>query len=283
MAHHHAHDGTHGHAGTFDGLDDETAAFARHWDEVLDRVAGRAGDASTVVDLGTGTGVAAIGLARRLPAAEVLAVDAQDTWFGALRERAGHAGVGDRVRAVVADIDDGIPVPAGSADLVFASNCLHHLADASAAVRRIRAATADHGLLCVVEVARPMRVLADDDPAAEAERRADEALGIRLREAMPLHGGPWAQVVGENGWEVVDVHEFVTTADPTSDDAAARHVLRHLGRLAAASAGRLTAADAAALADAVDRARRATHAVSWGVDGSRIAVLARPARTADTR
>ncbi|MBE7160716.1 MAG: class I SAM-dependent methyltransferase [Williamsia herbipolensis] len=280
MPHEHGH---HGHTGAFDGLDDETAAFARHWDEVLDRVADSAGEPSTAIDLGTGTGVAAIGLARRLPATRVLAVDAQDTWFGALRKRAERAGVGDRVRTVVADIDDGIPLPAGSAGLVFASNCLHHVGDAGAVLRRTRDVATDDALLCVVEVARPMRVLADDDPAAPAERRAAEALGTRLREVMPLHSGPWAHMVGENRWEVVDVHEFVTAADPTSDDAAERHALRHLGRLAAASADRLTAADAASLADAVERARRAVRAVSWHVDGSRIAVLARPARTADTR
>ena len=106
---------------------------------------------------------------------------------------------------------------------------------------------------------------------------------MRLRAAMPLHGGPWAQVVGDNGWQVVEEREFATTADPTSNVAAARHAVRYLERVAAASTDRVTPADTASLLDAVERARRATRAVSWHVDGSRIAVLARPARTADTR
>lgn len=278
MPHEHGH---HGHTGAFDGLDDETAAFARHWDELLDWVIAAAGTPPSVVDLGAGNGVAALGLARRLPTARITAIDAQDTWFDVLAGRASQAGVAERVRAVVADIEDEIPV--SSADLVFASNCLHHVADAGAVLRRLRDTAADDALLCVVEAARPLQVLADDDPAAAAERRAVAALGVRLRESMPLHGGPWAQVVGDNGWQVVAEREFVTTADPTADDAAARHALRYLQRVAAASTDRVTPADTTALVDAVERARRATRAVSWHVDGSRIAVLARPAHTADTR
>lgn len=278
MPHEHGH---HGHTGAFDGLDDETAAFARHWDELLDWVIAAAGTPSSVVDLGAGNGVAALGLARRLPTARITAIDAQDTWFDVLADRAGHSGVAERVRAVVADIEDEIPV--SSADLVFASNCLHHVADAGAVLGRIREVVTDDAVLCVVEAARPQRVLADDDPAAAAEGRAGEALGMRLREAMPLHGGPWARVVGENGWDVVGSREFATTADPATDDSAARHALRHLERVVAASTDRVTPDDAAALADALERARRTMRAVSWHVDGSRIAVLARPARTADTR
>ena len=271
----------HCHSGAFDGLDDETAAFARHWDEVLDWVVENAGAPSTVVDLGAGNGIAAIGLARRLPTAQITAIDAQDTWFATLAEGAEQAAVAERVRAVVADVEDHIPV--SSVDLVFASNCLHHVADAGAVLRRLRDAAAHDAVLCVVEAARPLQVLADDDPAAAAERRAADVLGTRLRESMPLQGGPWAQVVGDNGWRVLEVREFMTTADPTLDAAAGRHAVRCLERVAAASADRVTRTDTEALADAVERARHATRAVSWRIVGSRIAVLARPARTADTR
>ncbi len=278
MPHEH---GQHGHTGAFDGLDDETAAFARHWGELLDWVVDTAGAPSNVVDLGAGNGVASLGLARRLPSAKVTAIDARDLWFPVLAERAEQAGVSERVRAVAADIDDHIPV--SSADLVFASNCLHHVADAGAVLRRLRDAAADDALLCVVEVARPLQLLADDDPAAGAERRAADALGMRLRESMPMHGGPWVQVVGDNGWQIVEEREFVTTADPTTDEPAARHALRYLERVVAASIDRVTRTDTEGLADALERARHATRAVSWHLDGSRIAVLARPARTADTR
>lgn len=278
MAHDHAHQG---HATVYDGLDEETAAFGRHWDELLDWLVATVGTPSSVLDLGAGNGVAALGLARRLPTAAITAIDAQDTWFPVLTDRAEASGVAGRVRTVVADIDDAIPV--ASVDLVFASNCLHHVADAGAVLRGLRDAAAEDALLCVVEAARPLRVLADDDPAAAAERRAAGALGVRLRESMPLHGGPWAQVVGDAGWRVVEEREFVTTADPISDDAAARHALRYLERVTAASTDRVTRADTEALVDAVERARRATRAVSWHLDGSRIAVLARPTHTADTR
>ncbi|WP_299575783.1 trans-aconitate 2-methyltransferase [uncultured Williamsia sp.] len=278
MAHEHGH---HGHARTFDGLDDETAAFARHWDDLLDWVVEQAGAPSFVVDLGAGNGVASLGLARRLPTAQITAIDAQDTWFSVLAERAERAGVAALVHTVVADIDHEVPM--SSADVVFASNCLHHVADAGAVLRRLGDASDGDAMLCVVEVALPLLVLADDDPAAAAERRAADALGMRLRESMPLHGGPWAQVIGDNGWQVVEEREFVTTADPASDAAAARHALRHLDRLAAASTDRVTRVDSESLLDAVDRARRATRAVSWDLRGSRTAVLARPARTADTR
>jgi SAM-dependent methyltransferase len=283
MVHEHARQGHSHHAAVFDHLDDETVAFARHRDDVLDRIAAHAGDPSSVLDLGAGNGVAAIGLARRFPSAQVTAIDAQDTWFGHLRERAEHAAIAGRLQTVLADIDTDIPVPRGSADLVVASNCLHHVADAGAVLRRIRDIAADGALLCVVESARPLRILADDDPAAPAEARIGDVLGARLRAAMPLRGARWAEVVAGSGWTVIEGREVATTADPVTDPAAARHALRHLGRLAAAAVDHGTEADADLLADAVERAKRDPRTVSWGVDGSRIVVLARPAHTADTR
>ncbi|MGZ8179067.1 class I SAM-dependent methyltransferase [Williamsia sp. SKLECPSW1] len=283
MAHHHGHASAHGHAASFGDLDVETAAFTRHWDELLDWVAHAGTDAASVVDLGAGNGVATIGLAQRLSRARLTAVDAQDTWFPTIDERAAAAGVADRVRTVAADLDDGLPLDELSAGLLFASNSLHHVRDAASVLRGLRDVATEDGVLCVVEVARPVRVLADDDPAAGAESHAGEVLGRRLREAMPLHGSRWARVVAENGWQVTDEREFVTTARPSSDESAGRYAIRHLERLVGAVADRASAADVALLDDALARARRDPATVSWDVDGSRIAVLARPARTADTR
>ncbi|MFD0926695.1 class I SAM-dependent methyltransferase [Williamsia deligens] len=276
--HHHGPPGDHAYA----GLPAETLALAGHWDELLDWVAARAPRARAVVDLGAGTGIAAVGLARRLPAAQVTAVDASDAYDEALMRDADRLGVASRVRTVVADLDGDLQLDTAP-DLLFASNCLHHVADPGRVLRGLAGAVTDDGLMCVVEVARPMRFLTADSPAGAAERRAWDLVDTRLRAAMPTHGGDWPRIVADSGWEVVDAHEFTTRVDPGTGGPAVTWATDHLRRVLAATREHLAPDDVALLDDVVDRAGRDPAGVGWDVDGSRIAVLARPARTADTR
>lgn len=88
--------------------------------EVLDREDPVAQDA---VDLGCGTGVLAVSLARRLPAAHVTATDESAAAVASARATALANGVGDRVTVVRDDAAQGLP--AASADLVVLNPPFH--------------------------------------------------------------------------------------------------------------------------------------------------------------
>src|SRR5260370_6229857 len=81
-----------------------------------------------IVDLGSGTGAAAIALAQRFADAEVLAVDASAEMLSRVQAKALDLGLAGRGGTLQADLDG--PWPAiGPADVVWASMSLHHLAD----------------------------------------------------------------------------------------------------------------------------------------------------------
>ncbi len=88
--------------------------------EVLDREDPVAQDA---VDLGCGTGVLAVAVARRLPGAQVIATDESAAAVSSARATALANGVGDRV-TVVRD-DAAQDLPAASADLVVLNPPFH--------------------------------------------------------------------------------------------------------------------------------------------------------------
>ena len=57
-----------------------------------------------IVDIGTGSGILAVTLARYLPAAQVTAVDISAKALGVVRQNAGELGVGDRIKLVESDL-----------------------------------------------------------------------------------------------------------------------------------------------------------------------------------
>lgn len=173
MAHEHgSHDRHHVHL-------DETAwaALAAHAElegevlldfvtDAIDRVLELRGPAEVirVLDVGSGPGVAACELARRFPAAEVVAIDASPAMLERAARRVVAHGLGDRVRTQVAELPDGLAgVGVGPADLVWASMSLHHVGDEVAALRAIAAVLADGGVVAINEHADdPVRFLPAD-------------------------------------------------------------------------------------------------------------------------
>ncbi|MGD9987261.1 class I SAM-dependent methyltransferase [Pseudonocardia sp.] len=93
----------------------------------------------SVAEFGCGVGWAAISIARGYPAATVDAFDADPASIDAARRNAAEAGVGDRVRFVVADVTD--PALTGDHAGVLAFEMIHDLADPVAALRSARRLT----------------------------------------------------------------------------------------------------------------------------------------------
>src|ERR1700735_5313396 len=112
---HHDHHG-HRHSGAAeddytDLLDLDAEVLSDHWSAALDWVQSvAAGTPRTrLLDLGAGTGTGAIGLARRFPEAEVVALDVSPVSLAkiAAKAAAAAAGLAARVHPVEADLDAG--------------------------------------------------------------------------------------------------------------------------------------------------------------------------------
>jgi SAM-dependent methyltransferase len=105
-----------------------------------------------VADIGCGAASMAFALAEALPAARVVAVDAEPAMLELVRERA--TAYGAEVRAVQASVDDPDALAAAvgePADLLWAGHVLHHAADPQAALGNLARLLAPGGQLAIGE------------------------------------------------------------------------------------------------------------------------------------
>jgi len=207
-----------------DLLELDGAVLHDYWSAALDwvRDAAAAAGAARLLDLGAGTGTGAIGLARRFPDAEVIAVDVEPGSLALLRDKAGRLGL-DRVRAVEANLDEGWP-DLGVLDLTWASMSLHHLADPGRVLGDVLAATRPGGLIAVAEFAKQLRFLPDDLGFGRRgfEERVASVRAAAHAEAMPTLGSEWAPRLAAAGWEIAAEHEFVIDLRPPAGSHSAR-------------------------------------------------------------
>jgi SAM-dependent methyltransferase len=126
----------------------------------------------TVLEPGPGMGFFTLELARRVgPRGRVVAVDLQPRMLSALRRRAAHAGVADRVEVRQARPDSlGIADLAGKVDLVVAFALVHELSDAGRFFSEVRASLAPGGTVLVAEPSGHVKAPEFEESLAAAER-----------------------------------------------------------------------------------------------------------------
>ncbi len=129
--------------------DQAAERYRDHWGPViaatglrlLDRIAPLidVAPAATLLDVGTGTGLLAVGALGRWPALHAVGVDPSSGMLTLARDRADAAGgtVADRLRLVVGEAQ-AIPLPHASCDLAVSSFVLQLVPDRAAALREIR-------------------------------------------------------------------------------------------------------------------------------------------------
>ena len=231
-----------------------------------------------VVDLGAGTGTGAVGLALRLPRAEVVAVDVSADSLARVATKAQAAGVADRVRTLVADLDDGWPDLA-PIDVTWASMSLHHLADPVRSLAQLRRMTRPGGLLAVSEFDEPLRFLPEDLGVGRPglESRTLEALSTVHAGALPNIGASWAAMLDEARWTVVDQHDVVIDERTPRHPLAGRYARAWFARLAGGLDGRLDVDDERTLEVLLDDGPQGLlHRSDLHLHGIRTLTLARP-------
>jgi ArsR family transcriptional regulator len=132
-------------AGHWDRLRDEALGPPAHLDRLLEILGERA---STVVDLGTGTGVLLEKLADR--AGRLIGIDSSPEMLEIARRRAREANIANaqlRLGAL-----EHLPLGNGEADVMIANLVLHHVADVSEVLGEIQRGLAPGGRLLVVEL-----------------------------------------------------------------------------------------------------------------------------------
>jgi SAM-dependent methyltransferase len=254
--------GAHGHAPDGHSADDfaslldlDAEVLHAYWSAALDYVRAAAADTGggRLLDLGAGTGTGAMGLARRFPTAEVVALDLSAASLDRLRTTAAEAGIASRVIPLEADIDAGWPA-IGTLDVTWASMSLHHFANPDQVMRDVLASTRPGGLLAVAEFAEPIRFLPDDlgfgRPGFEA--RIGDIIGAARTEEMPTLGTAWAPRVAAAGWTVVDERNFTIDLDPPRHPKAAAYAVAWFDRLAHGMTDRLESDDQTTLEQLLD-------------------------------
>lgn len=115
---------------------------------------------AVVADVGPGAGTMTVRLAERVgPGGRVYAVDNDEAMLALVRARAEEAGLGDRVRTVTHDLDDG-PVPLPElVSFVWSGACVHHALSWRDAVAGLAGLLEPGGALALGEGGLPMRCL----------------------------------------------------------------------------------------------------------------------------
>jgi SAM-dependent methyltransferase len=118
------------------------------WIPALDGVEAKLRAGALVADVGCGHGASTVLMAEAYPASRFVGFDYHEASVATARARAEEAGVGDRVRFVVAPAAG---YPGDGFDLVTMFDCLHDMGDPVAAAAHVRRTLAPDGTWMVVE------------------------------------------------------------------------------------------------------------------------------------
>lgn len=123
--------------------------LVQEWVPAVSGLQSRLQEGARVADVGTGTGVAPITLARAFPKVTVTGFDIHPPNIDRASRVARDSGVADRVRFEVAD---GVKEVPGTYDVITMFAVVHDTADPSALLRNARAALDEGGILVIDEI-----------------------------------------------------------------------------------------------------------------------------------
>lgn len=163
------------------------ARFISKWLPAMPQVVERLKAGGRAIDIGCGTGVIPVLLARAFPEARVAGLDFDARSIEIARENARDAGLASRIEFMHGSAATFDP-PAGGYDFISTFDCIHDMGDPAAVLRRIRSALAPGGSYLMVEPRAADRV---HDNAANPFARF--LYGISCMHCVPVslaQGGP---------------------------------------------------------------------------------------------
>lgn len=218
-----------------------------------------------VLDVGAGTGSATFRLADRYPDAEVVALDASPSMTQRISARALQADLA-RVVAVNSSLLATRLEP-GSVDLAWASSVFHEFDDPTQELAALSRLIRGGGVLAVLEMDVPPRVL-----PAEHER-----IESRLRDLTDADATPadWTGLISAAGFEVISKDTLSSDQVLAADGPGGEYARAELRRLAHHATGGLHAAERTQLEQIVDPAAGPDHLPQVHIRGTRTLWVAR--------
>ena len=235
--------------------------------EALDAVASviPAQAVRSVLDVGAGTGAATFELASRYPEAEVIALDASSAMTRRIAARVVQVG-NRRVRTVTRPLlASGLD--RDSVDLAWASSVFHEFDDPSRELAVLSGMIRPGGLLAIMEMDAPPRVLPDDYHELESRLR-------RLAHA-DLDPPEWTGQIEAAGFDLLAKRTLASDQKLPADGPGGAYARAELRRLARHAAASLDADENAALSLLLDDHPASTALPSFHIRGSRSLWLAR--------
>jgi SAM-dependent methyltransferase len=191
-----------------------------------------------VLDIGSGPGVTTCLLAQSFPDAHVVAVDGTPALLDRARSRAAGRGLAGQIGTHTTELPEGLDSLEG-ADLVWASQVVHHLGDQRAAVRRLRRLVRPGGLLALAEGGLTSRFLPRDigigRPGIQARLdAAAEEWFTAMRAALPGTRDTvedWPGLLADAGLAPSGSRTFLLDLPAPLDPAVREHVIADVVRL----------------------------------------------------
>ncbi|MEU3895007.1 class I SAM-dependent methyltransferase [Streptomyces sp. NPDC045251] len=274
---HHRHDTVHGHGHDHDHTDMDWAEMAPLLEaqaelytplyrKAMAWLAREVAEPGLVVDVGSGPGVVSCLFADTFPGARVLAVDGAGPLLERAHDRAARLGAADRFGTLTGELPGVLGELDYPADLMWASQSLHHLGDQRAAVAALAGHLAPGGTLAVLEGGLPARFLPRDigigRPGLQARMHAVEEDAFAEMRANTPGSVPetedWPAMLTAAGLKHTGTRSFLLDLPAPLSDEARAYVTTSLSRLRDRLGDGLDATDRATLDRLLDPADEAS-------------------------
>ncbi|MDN3244833.1 class I SAM-dependent methyltransferase [Streptomyces mutabilis] len=269
-SHEHEHKHGHGHADMDWAemaplLEAQAELYTPLYRQAMTWLAREVTDPGLVVDVGSGPGVVSCLFADAFPGARVVAVDGAAPLLERARDRAARQGAADRFGTLAGDLPGVLDELDYPADLMWASQSLHHLGDQRAAVAALAGHLAPGGTLAVLEGGLPARFLPRDigigRPGLQARMHAvEEDAFAEMRANTPgsvAETEDWPAMLTAAGLKHTGTRSFLLDLPAPLTDEARAYVTTSLSRLRDRIGDGLDATDRATLDRLLDPADEA--------------------------
>ncbi|MGW0711672.1 class I SAM-dependent methyltransferase [Streptomyces sp. NPDC002643] len=246
--HHHGHqqDGHHhGHVDTdidwaemAGHLEEQAQLFTPMYRSAASWLAQHQPDPGLIADLGSGPGVVSCLLADQFPGARIVAVDGTGPLLERARARAERQGLADRFTTLEGELPGCLGDLEYPADLMWASNSLHHLGDQRAALAAFAERLAPGGTLAIMESGLPARFLPRDIGIGRAglQSRLDAAQDLwfsEMRAGLPdsvAEPEDWPGLLASAGLHDATSRTFLLDLPAPLSDAARTYAVKAFQR-----------------------------------------------------